>query len=228
MRVVITGANRGIGLELARQSAERGDTVIATARHPADAAGLKQLAEQYRDRLTVATCDVAELTSVRAFAKTVPGGVDALLNNAGVMGEPAAFEGLDFEDAAYVFSVNALGPLRLTQALLPQLRAGKGKKVLHVTSGMGSIADNRSGGYYGYRMSKAALNMASRSLAVDLRNEGISSAVISPGWVRTDMGGKEAPTSVEDSARGILKQLDALGPKTSGHFLDFSGKDWAW
>ncbi len=156
------------------------------------------------------------------------GAVDVLLNNAGVMGAMTSLEELDTDDARKTHSINALGPLRVTGALLPQLRQGKGKKVLHVTSGMGSIGDNTSGGAYGYRMSKAALNMGSRSMAADLKSDGIRVAVINPGWVKTDMGGSGAPIDVTTSATGILAQLDALSLETSGELLDYAGKRWPW
>jgi NAD(P)-dependent dehydrogenase (short-subunit alcohol dehydrogenase family) len=225
MRIVITGANRGIGLELTRQCLARNDTVIATAREPSKAAELRALESK---NLTILECDVSDDASVKAFAAKVSGPIDALINNAGVMGQQASFEKLGFDGALETFSVNALGPLRVTQALLPSLRAGGAKKVLHVTSGMGSIGDNHSGGSYAYRMSKAALNMGSRSMANDLKREGLSVAVINPGWVKTDMGGRGAPTEVTESAAGILKQLDALNAKNSGEFLDYSGKSWPW
>ena len=227
MRIVITGANRGIGLELVRQCLKRGDSVIATARSPRDAKELAALAGASGD-LTVLACDVGDDASVRAFAAQVTGAVDAIINNAGVMGAMTSLADLDTEDALRTYSVNALGPLRVTGALLPHLRRGKGKKVLHVTSGMGSIGDNGSGGAYGYRMSKAGLNMGSRSMATDLRSDGISVAVINPGWVKTDMGGSGAPIDVTTSATGILAQLDALSPKNSGEFLDHAGKSWPW
>jgi NAD(P)-dependent dehydrogenase (short-subunit alcohol dehydrogenase family) len=226
MRIVITGANRGIGLELVRQCLGRGDSVIATARTPHDATALKALAGS--GDLTVLACDVGDDASVRAFAAQVTGAVDALINNAGVMGAMTSLADLDTADALKTYSINALGPLRVTGALLPQLRRGKVKKVLHVTSGMGSIGDNGSGGAYGYRMSKAGLNMGSRSMATDLRSDGISVAVINPGWVKTDMGGSGAPIDVTTSATGILQQLDALSPKNSGEFLDYAGKSWPW
>jgi NAD(P)-dependent dehydrogenase (short-subunit alcohol dehydrogenase family) len=227
MRIVITGANRGIGLELVRQCLKRGDSVIATARKPEEARELEALAASSRE-LTVLACDVGDDSSVRAFAAKVTGPVDALINNAGVMGAMTSLAGLDTEDALKTYSINALGPLRVTGALLPQLRQGKVKKVLHVTSGMGSIGDNTSGGAYGYRMSKAGLNMGSRSMAADLRSDGIRVAVINPGWVKTDMGGAGAAIDVTTSAAGILAQLDALSAETSGEFLDYGGKRWEW
>lgn len=228
MRIVITGANRGIGLELTRQMLARGDSVIAAARHPKKAEDLESLRAKHPDRLRVLPVDVSSDKSVKALAESVTSAVDALINNAGTSGESSSLGALDFDDALDVYSVNALGPLRMTRAFLPHLHKGEGKRVLHVTSGMGSIGDNSSGGFYGYRMSKAALNMASRSLAADLRGEGILSAVINPGWVRTDMGGPRATVTVKDSATGILAQLDALTADQSGQFLDYSGKTWEW
>lgn len=227
MRIVITGANRGIGLGLVRQCLSRGDSVIATARDPAEAKELQSLTKE-SSALTVLPCDVSDDASVRASAAKVTGPVDALINNAGVMGAMTSLADLDSDDALKTFSINALGPLRVTSALLPQLRQSKVKKVLNVTSGMGSIGDNSSGGAYAYRMSKAALNMGARSMAVDLKREGISVAVINPGWVKTAMGGEGAQISVATSVTGILAQLDALSPSNSGEFLDFSGKRWPW
>ncbi|HEY4239450.1 MAG TPA: SDR family oxidoreductase [Kofleriaceae bacterium] len=213
MRYVITGANRGIGHEFARQLHERGDEVIAAMRVPAKAA--------WR---TIA-CDVGDEASIARFADELGGeAIDVLVNNAGVMGG----DELDGDDVIATYRVNAVGPLLLSMALRANLRKGKGKKILHLTSGMGSIADNHSGGAYGYRMSKAALNMMSRSLAMDLRHEGIVSAVINPGWVATDMGGRGAPTSVGDSVRGMLKQLDRITLMQSGEFLSWDGKRWEW
>lgn len=225
MRIVITGANRGIGLELTRQCLARGDTVVATARDPEAARELKSLTTS---ALTILPCDVGDDASVRAFAAKVGGSVDALINNAGVMGSMTSLANLDSADVLNTYSINALGPLRVTAALLPQLRQSKVKKVLNVTSGMGSIADNTSGGAYGYRMSKAALNMGARSMAIDLKPDGISVAVINPGWVQTDMGGSNAPTDVVTSVKGILAQLDALSSARSGEFLDYGDKHWPW
>jgi NAD(P)-dependent dehydrogenase (short-subunit alcohol dehydrogenase family) len=227
MRIVITGANRGIGLELTRQYLEGGQEVVAAVRSPEKAKELQALKERH-PKLTVLACDVSDEQSVRRAAGQVPGPVDVLINNAGVMGHYASLEELDLEDAAQTFSANALGPVRVTRALLPQLRQSQVKKVMNITSGMGSIGDNRSGGAYAYRMSKAALNMATRSMAVDLKDDGILVAVINPGWVKTDMGGAGAPTAVKDSVAGIRAQVEGLTAAKSGEFLDFSGKRWEW
>lgn len=221
MRIVVTGANRGIGLEIVRQCVARGDEVFAGARNPDQAHDLLAL------RAAVFRCDVADDASVRAFAFAVEGPIDVVINNAGVTGHMASFEGFELDDALRTFSINALGPARVTRAFLPHLRRGKTKKVLSITSGMASIEDNHSGGAYAYRMSKAALNMMNRSLAVDVRSEGITCCVINPGWVQTSMGGTSAPTKVADSVRGILARLDDMTLEDTGAFLDWQkGKRW--
>jgi NAD(P)-dependent dehydrogenase (short-subunit alcohol dehydrogenase family) len=224
MRFVITGANRGIGLELARQIAARGDFVEAGVREPEAAEELGALAAREAARVRVHTCDVASDTSVRAFAAAVGDvAVDVLINNAGVKGKRQPLAELDFEDAIRTIDTNALGAVRVTRALLPNLFRGEGKRVAHISSGLGSIADNTTGDAYAYRMSKAALNMASRSMAVDLRGEGIISVVLNPGWVKTDMGGPSAPTEVEESVRRMLGIIDGLTIEQSGSFIDYRG-----
>jgi NAD(P)-dependent dehydrogenase (short-subunit alcohol dehydrogenase family) len=230
MRVVVTGANRGIGLEFVRQLLARGEEVVAGARRPAEAAELQRLQAGSGGRLAVHALDVTSDASVAAFAQAVGAGpVDLLLNNAGVLD---GYGGLEESEPAAVLrtlDVNAVGPLRVTRALLPALRRrGEGAKVVHVTSGMGSIADNTSGGAYGYRMSKAALNMAARSMAADLEGEGLLAAVINPGWVKTDMGGEGASLTAEESVRRMLAVIDGMGPEQSGAFLDYKGGTWPW
>lgn len=222
MRWVITGANRGIGLEFVRQLAARGDAVDATTRSPRDGDELGALASRFDVR--VHACDVTNDASVRAFAEALGDAtVDVLVNNAGVMGKMTSLEDVDLSDAVHVYDANALGPIRVTRALLPHLNRGKTRRVVHITSGMGSIADNSSGGAYAYRMSKAALNMANKSMSVDLRDRRFTCVVLNPGWVQTDMGGTHAPTSVTDSVRMMLERIDALSPDQSGQFLNYKG-----
>lgn len=231
MRALVTGANRGIGLELVRQLRERGDDVEACARSPETARELNALAG---DRVHVHKLDVTNVDSVRALAGALREvALDVVFNVAGVYGGPRQSvrqmaDDLELDDVAETYEINAIGPLRVAVALLPQLRRGKLKKLVHLTSGMGSISDNTSGGYYSYRMSKAALNMMSRSLAVDLKAEGIASYVINPGWVQTDMGGANAPTPVADSVRGILREVDRATLADSGEFLNWKGNRYAW
>jgi len=220
---VVTGANRGLGLELCRQLKSAGATVIGTARDPQSAIDLRALEGR------VEALDVADSDSVAAFADRLgDSSVDILINNAGVGGAGEGISKLDMEDVAAKFSVNTLGAMRVTQALMPHLRRGKARKIAHVTSRMGSINDNGEGGYYGYRISKAALNMFNRSLAVELVGQGFVCVVLHPGWVRTQMGGSSAPQTPEESARGILRIIGRLRRQDTGRFFDHKGTEIAW
>lgn len=224
MRFIVTGANRGIGLELARQLTARGDTVLAGVRDPVSAEELRSLASSQGSLLQIHACDIASDESARAFAASLgheP--VDVLINNAGIFGKNHGLEELDLDDVARTYNVNALGPIRVTRAVLPLLRKGKTRKIVHITSGMGSVTDNTSGGSYGYRMSKAALNMAAKSMSVDLRPEGILCVVMTPGWVKTDMGGPSAPTDVKESASRMIGMIDKMTLDDTGKFFDFKG-----
>ncbi|MDI1476032.1 SDR family oxidoreductase [Polyangium sp. y55x31] len=229
MRVVITGANRGIGLELARRYLERGDHVDAGVRNPESAHDLAALGQGAGGRLRVFACDVADDTSVRAFAAAIGDvAVDVLINNAGVMGKWLSLEDLDFEDVTRTFDTNAVGALRVTSALLPHLRKSSVRKVVNMSSRMGSIAENTDGGAYAYRTSKAGLNMATKSMAIDLRGEDFTVVALHPDWVKTDMGGPDAPMSVEESVTGIMKLVDRLSRAESGGFYHFRGDPIPW
>lgn len=230
MRAVVTGANRGIGLELVRQLLARGDHVDACARDP-DAPELLALP---RTRLRRFAVDVTDPASVAAFAESLgDDAVDTLFNVAGVYGGNQQSLGglardLALPEVEKTYDVNAAGALRMVLALLPRVQQGGVKKLVHITSGMASIAENASGGFYAYRMSKAALNMMSRSLAADLRAHGIVSVVIDPGWVQTDMGGANAPTPVADSVAGILREVERASILDSGDFLSWRGGRLPW
>jgi len=222
-RWLVTGANRGIGLEWVRQLVARGEDVVATAR---DLEGAKEM------RATGARCERLEVTdasSVAELARRLDGTpLDVLVNNAGKGGSGQPFERLDWNDVADAFAVNAIGPMRVTQALLPNLRAGQRKLVASLTSRMGSIDDNSSGGYYAYRASKAALNMMNKSLAIDLARWGFTCVVLHPGWVQTDMGGPGAPLPPRQSVAGMLDVLQRLRPQDSGKFFDHAGATIPW
>ncbi len=228
MKWVVTGANRGIGLELVQQLLARGEHVDAGVRSPDDASGLAQLAKRPAGAATlrIHRVDVSDDASVREFAKAIDGRpVDVLVNNAGIIGKMQSLEELDFDDMVQTYRVNALGALAVTRALLPNLRKGEARKVAHISTGMASISDNTSGGAYGYRMSKAALNIASKSIAVNYRGERIISVVLNPGWVQTEMGGSGAPTPVSESVTGLLRVIDGLTLERSGLFLDYRQGD---
>jgi NAD(P)-dependent dehydrogenase (short-subunit alcohol dehydrogenase family) len=228
MHVVITGASRGIGLELTRQYLVRGDSVHAAVRTPDSARALATLAAS--DRLAIDACDIAVDASVHAFSDLVRAPVDLLINNAGVRRKDGEddFEQFDLEDAVRAYQVNALGALRVTRALLPVLRRSGRAKIVNLSSGLASIENNASGGGYAYRMSKAALNMATRSMAHDLRADGIAVFALSPGWVRTDMGGPDAPLSAADSVRELVGTIDRLTLEHTGGFFDLRGERIGW
>ena len=216
---IVTGANRGIGLQLCRALKDRGYTVTALCRQPSDA--LAGLGINIHDHY-----DVTDGAAIEAFARSVgPGTVDLLINNAGIM-RSMSLDNLDLEAARQQFEVNALGPLRVTHSLLPALKDGA--KVALVTSRMGSIADNDSGGSYGYRMSKAALNAAGVSLARDLRERGIAVAILHPGYVRTDMTGQSGLIDVDESVTGLLERIAELNLENSGSFWHSNGELLPW
>jgi len=218
IKAIVTGANRGIGLEICRQLAERGDEVTAVCRHSVGAL-------EVLDARVIEGVDVTEPAFIEQLSAKLGGETfDWLINNAGVIGR-GGLEALDFEDMERQFRVNSLGPLRVTSALLPNL--GDGSKVGIVTSRMGSIDDNTSGGYYGYRMSKAAVNIAGKSLSVDLRGRGIAVAILHPGMVATDMtGGNGVP--VAHAAQGLIQRMDELSLETSGSFWHAEGDLLPW
>ena len=222
--VLITGANRGIGLELARQYSEAGWQVIGTARQPDRATELANL-----NNARVVQLDVTEQDSVVRLANELSGqSIDLLINNAGILPMMRTVADIDIDQFEYALAVNSTGPVRVTQALLPNLRSGQQKKIINITSNLGSITDNTHGGFYGYRESKAALNMFTRSLAADLRPEGFICIVMHPGWVQTDMGGASAPVPVKESANGIRSVVDNLAPEDSGKFWIFNGEQTPW
>ena len=221
--IVVTGANRGLGLEFARQFSASGDRVIATARHPEDAQELRAL------DVRVEPLDVSDPSSVRAFAAKIAGEpVDMLINNAGKGGGRSSFEQTDWADVAAFFEANSIGPMRVAQALLPNLRLNKRRLIASVTSRMGSIDDNSSGGAYGYRASKAALNMFNKSLSIDLATEGFTCLVLHPGWVRTDMGGAGSPLEARDSVADMVKIVNGATSADSGRFIDHDGATLPW
>ncbi len=222
-KVVVTGSSRGLGLEFCRQLKSLGAEVIATARDPKKAIDLRAL------QLRTEPLDVTSEASVAAFAERLGDEpLDMLINNAGVGGAGNGIASLDFATLETFFDVNSLGPLRVTRALLPHLRRGKGRRIIHVSSKMGSVSDNSEGGYYGYRASKAALNMFHRCLAAELAGQGFVCVALHPGWVRTRMGGNRAPLSVQSSVSGMLSVITHLRRRDNGRFLDYTGSRVPW
>ncbi len=225
--IVITGAGRGIGLALTRQFLKNGNRIHATYRDEKSARELLDMASASKGFLSTTTLDVAEERSFGEFEKALAklGGVDILVNNAGVIGgRTSSLLELDLVEVAKVFQVNTFGPMRSTRATLPYLNPRA--VIASITSLMGSITDNESGGYYDYRMSKTALNMFNKSLSKEFPE--FTCLVLHPGWVATDMGGPGAPVTPEASARGLHEIIAGAGTHLSGKFYDFTGKELPW
>jgi NAD(P)-dependent dehydrogenase (short-subunit alcohol dehydrogenase family) len=226
--VLITGANRGLGLEFAKQYAADGYRVFATTRDRSSAKDLRALADA-QTNVTVHALDASRADSVRALAQELAGQpIDILLSNAGVMGPTAqSFGSIDFDGMLETFNVNSIAPLRLAEAFVDQVAKSERKLIVAITSGMGSIHES-GGGSYAYRASKAALNMSYRNLAIDLKERGITAVVINPGWVKTDMGGPGAQLEPSASISAMRSVLAGLRLADSGKFLDYKGGTWAW
>lgn len=229
LTVVISGANRGLGLEFAMQYAEEGARVFAGARAPAKAHALNAAAKASDGGLTVHPLDVADAASVKAFADAVGDApVDILIANAGVFGGDRQHRlgAIDYDAFEETLAVNTLGPLRLADALAGNLKAAKGKFVA-ITSGMGSIADGGEG-YLAYRASKAALNMICRVVASELGESGVVALPLSPGWAKTDMGGPGAPQEVAPTVAAMRALIAGLTLADTGRFLDWDGAQISW
>lgn len=220
---VVTGANRGLGLEFARQLMARGDKVIATARRPGEATDLTKTGAR------VVPLEASDEGSIVALGEALTGqAVDVLINNAGVSSESKNLAACTMAELSRVFAVNSTSPVLVTKALLPSMRAGTRRLVVNITSKLGSIGLNSGGSSYAYRASKAALNMFTVSMAHELKGEGFSCIVMHPGWVQTDMGGKEAPLTPDQAVSSMLGVIKRLTAKESGSFLNYDGTPLAW
>ena len=227
--VLVTGANRGLGLEFSRQYAAEGWQVLAACRTPDEAGELKKLEADSGGRVRVLPMDVMDITSVKAAAGVIgKEPIDLLLNNAGVMGPRERLGDLDYAAWARVLDANTLGPMRVVETFVGNVAKGSQKKIVTITSGMGSLADNTSGGSYAYRSSKAGVNMVVRSLALDLAPRGITCIVMNPGWVRTDMGGPRGTIAPAESIKAMRSVIADLRPDDSGKFLNYTGEPFPW
>lgn len=228
--VLITGADKGLGLEFARQYADEDWRVFAACRHPERAESLQRLAADF-PRLAIHALDVADHGQVDDLARQLGSErIDVLLNNAGIYGDEdrRGFGTLDYRAWEYTLRVNVLGPVKMAEAFLEHVARSERRLIVAITSKMGSIADNGSGGAYLYRSSKAALNAAYRSLALDLRPQGIGVLLLHPGWVQTDMGGRDAPLAPERSIRGMRDLIARFKRQDSGRFYAYDGREIPW
>src|SRR5713101_2205229 len=226
--IMITSANRGLGLEFVRQYAADGWRIFAACRIPDAADDLHKLARTHS--VTVFPMDVTDLSSIRhAAAGLNDESIDVLVNSAGIIGKPGQRTGnIDYESWQQVLNVNTMGPLRVTEAFVEQVARSERKVVVTITSGLGSLTDNTSGGSIPYRSSKAAVNMAMRSAAIDLAARGIACVLVNPGWVKTDMGGPGAPLTPSESVAALKSLIATLGLAHSGKFFHYDGREYAW
>jgi NAD(P)-dependent dehydrogenase (short-subunit alcohol dehydrogenase family) len=230
-RVLITGANRGIGLALVRGCAARGDRVFAGCRAPEKAADLGEIAAKYPGEVTILPLDVTDEGSISNCETVVADHVkalDILINNAAVHMDDKTLSKVSPEVLLKTMHVNAVGPVMVAQRFLGLLKVGDDPKIVNISSEAGSISKTTWFRGYGYYGSKAAENMYTRSLAFDPETEGIIVIAVHPGWVRTDMGGPDAHLSTAESAAGILKVTDGLMPEDNGKFYTWEGIEYPW
>jgi NAD(P)-dependent dehydrogenase (short-subunit alcohol dehydrogenase family) len=228
---LITGANRGIGLEFCRQYAAEGWRVLACSRYPEKSDALNNLAAGNPELIKVHALDVADHVEINRLAQVLADeSIDLLINNAGIYpdSDKSGFGHTDYAEWMQAFRINTMAPLMMSEAFAAQIARGKQKTIVTISSKMGSIADNSGGGSYLYRSSKAAVNMVVKSLAIDLKPLGITAVVFHPGWVKTDMGGPNAMISAEQSVSGIRQVISGLSPADSGKFFGYDGQVIPW
>ncbi len=228
--ILVTGANRGLGLEFVRQYAADGWRVFACARRPDEAKELREVAAAAGRRVSLHRLEVADHAQIDALARELKDeAIDILLNNAGVYGPNKMFLGeIDYKSWAEMFAVNTMAPLRMAECFVENVARSGRKIIASISSTMGSIARNAEGRHYLYRSTKAALNMVMKSLSIDLRPRGVIAVALCPGWVQTDMGGSSAPLTPEQSIRGLRRVLAKLALGDSGKFLSYDGSEVPW
>ena len=225
--VLITGANRGLGYEFVKQYSENGFEVLACCRNINNAKELKELAET-SNKIKVYELDVGNVKAIKSLSQQLQNEkIDVLINNAGIY-RSSTVGNINYDEWIESFKVNTIAPYQIVENFLNQIINGDLKNVVSITSKMGSIDDNTSGGSYIYRSSKTALNSMMRSLTHDLKNQGIATLTLHPGWVRTDMGGPGGWIDSFESVQGMIKQIDKLTLDNSGTYLDYAGKSINW
>jgi NAD(P)-dependent dehydrogenase (short-subunit alcohol dehydrogenase family) len=235
MKVLITGANRGLGLEFVKQYLNRGEEIIATCRNPEGSNSLQKLSQTFDNNLNIYKMDVGNQNSINDAYEVIKkdsNSIDVLINNAGIISGGRnryhALGNLYTEDIGRVFQINSIAPVLVLEKFLPLLKKGQDPKVVNISSRMGSITLKSGTSTYSYDASKAALNMFSKALAPSLKKEKVSIIIFHPGWVKTDMGTNSAPLSPKDSIKGMIKVIDEFKSSDSGKFVDWEGNKVPW
>ena len=228
--VLITGSNRGIGLALVKRFVEDGFYIYACCRQPEKATALTQYAEIYEGNIEIIACDVSNKEQVFRIADLIKTPIDILINNAGIIGqdESGIENNLSIDLWLEAFRVNSISPVVMTQAFLPHLKRGQLKRIINISSSLGSISQNEMGGLYPYRASKAALNCMTKNLAVDLESMGMTVVALHPGWVKTDMGGPQGDLTPEESANHLKSLILSLTCDQNGAYMSYTGDIMLW
>jgi NAD(P)-dependent dehydrogenase (short-subunit alcohol dehydrogenase family) len=227
-QILITGSNRGIGLEFVRQYADAGCRVIACCRDPHKADALNALAASAAGSISVRALDVGDFGQIERLSIELRGqAIDLLINNAGVYPR-SSFGSIDYAHWHTAFQINTMAPMRMVECFVEHVAASDWRKLVTISSSMGSIEGNDSGGSTPYRTSKAAVNMLMKNLTIELESRGIVTLTLHPGWVKTDMGGANALISTQQSVTGMRSLIDRLSAAISGKFVGYDGKEIPW
>ena len=227
--VLITGANRGLGFGFVKSFLAKNINVICTTRNISGSKELLECKKNYPDNLEILELDLLEKKSENILSDLLSDKpIDIFINNAGVGNSNQRFGVVSSKPWLDVLKVNLIAPLTLTQSIIENIKKGSEKKIYFLSSQLGSIGDNTSGGMYIYRSSKTALNQVVKSLSVDLKPMGITVISLHPGWVKTDMGGPNAPVQIDESIKGMMQVIDKTDIRDTGRFLNYDGKELPW
>ena len=229
INVLITGANRGLGLGFVKKYLEKNANVLCTTRDILSSKELLKCKERYPNNIEIFELDLLKENGAETLANQLNGmPIDILINNAGVGSSNQHFEAVSSKPWLEVLKVNLIAPLIITQSLFENVKKSSAKKIYFLSSQLGSIGDNTSGGMYIYRSSKTGLNQVVKSLSVDLKPKGITVVSLHPGWVKTDMGGPNAPVSIDKSIEGMIKVIERTDINDTGRFLNYDGTELPW
>ena len=229
INVLITGANRGLGLGFVKKYLEKNANVLCTTRDISGSKELLKCKKRYPNNIEIFELDLLKENGAKTLANQLNGmPIDILINNAGVGSSNQHFEAVSSKPWLEVLKVNLIAPLIITQSLFENVKKSSAKKIYFLSSQLGSIGDNTSGGMYIYRSSKTGLNQVVKSLSVDLKPKGITVVSLHPGWVKTDMGGPNAPVSIDKSIEGMIKVIERTDINDTGRFLNYDGTELPW